>query len=134
MRLEDKRDEVLGALLRRAAQAAVEGSREAGPSGSDLPAARAGGVESVRQDRRFRIRARIAGAAALAAALAAAFLAPVLARRRADRELLDYAAEHLSRSLIRESSSFLAELTAASELASAAAAWAGALFRTDIDL
>lgn len=134
MMREDVRDEELGALLYEATETVAQRSREDGFSGTDLRAARAGGAESIQPDRRFRIRTRIAGAAALAAGLAVAFVVPSLARHRLDRRLLGYAAEHLSRSLVRESSSFLAEVPAPSELEAAAAAWAGSLFPTDAGL
>lgn len=147
MRREDKRDEALGALLRRAAETAAEASGKAwSGEAPGLGAAHSEGAAPIRIDvptpavrrhPRFnprRLGARIAGTAALAAGLAAAFIVPALVRRRADRELLGSAAEHLSRSLIRESSSFLAELPAASELEAAAADWAGSFFPADTGL
>lgn len=138
MRREDKRDEALGALLRRAAETAADASEKVRSGGAPGYGAAhlEGAVASPRQPRfspgRFRVR--IVGAAALAACLAAAFVVPALARFRSDRELLAAAAGHLSRTLIREDSSFLAELPEASSLEAAAADWAGSLFRTDIDL
>lgn len=138
MRRDDVRDEALGALLRRVAETAAAASEKVRSGGAPGYGAAhlEGSVASPRHPRfspgRFRVR--IVGAAALAACLAAAFVVPALARLRADRELLSSAAEHLSRSLILESSSFLAELPAASELEAAAADWADSLFRTDIEL
>ncbi len=129
MMREDVRDEELGALLRKAAETAA-GSPDSGRAAPDGTGPEHGRVRL----RPRRLRVRIAGAAALAAVLAAAFVVPSQARRRADRELLRYAAEQLSRSLVRESSSFLAELPAASELETAAADWAGSLFPTDAGL
>jgi hypothetical protein len=130
MKREDKRDEALGALLRRAAETAA-GTPGAGRA---LPEGYGPEYGKVRPVKPRRFRAGIAGAAALAAGLAVAFFVPSLARTRADREFLAAAAGHLSRTLIREDTSFLAELPAASELEAAAADWALSLFPADAGL
>ncbi len=139
MKREDVRDEALGVLLREAAEAsaeAAERAREVEVPGPGRIVYDAGRAASGRPGRRppSRIRVRIAGWAALAAGLAAALTVPALARRQAEREFIAAAAGHLSRSLIRESSSFLAELPPRSDLESAAADWAGSLFPVDTGL
>lgn len=138
MRREDKRDEALGALLRRAAETAADASEKVRSGGAPgYGAAHLEGAVASPRHPRFspgRFRVRIVGAAALAACLAAAFVVPALARFRSDRELLAFAAGHLSRSLVRESSSFLGELPAASDLEAAASDWASSLFPANADL
>lgn len=130
MKREDARDEELGALLRQAAETAA-GTPEAGRV---IPDGFGAGDGRVRRLQPRRIRAWIAGGAAAAAGIAAAVAIPALVRTRTDRELLAAAAGHLSRSLVRESSSFLAELPAVSEFEAAASDWAGSLFPADAGL
>ncbi len=131
MRREDVRDEALGALLRRAAETAADA-----PGPARVQAVRLGPGDDgkIRRLGPRRIRARIAGGVALAAGLAAALTVPAVVRTRADREFLAAAAGHLSRTLIREDSSFLADLPGTSYLESAAADWAGSFFPADADL
>lgn len=133
MKRDDIRDEALGALLRETAEFAA---RKIEVPGHGFSVDDAGRAASGRSGRRppSRIRVRIAGWAALAAGLAVALGVPGIARRAADRELIRIAAGGLSRSLIQDSSSFLAELPPPSDLESAAADWAGSLFPTDVDL
>jgi len=133
MKRDDIRDEALGALLRETTEFAARKVEVPGPGFAVDDTGRAASGRPGRPSP-HRIRVRIAGGAALAAGLVAALTFPALARRTEERELLLETAGHLSRSLIRDYSSFLAELPATSELESAAADWALSLFPTDSGL
>ena len=132
MKDDDIRDQALGALLREAAETAaglLPARDEANLFGTAgfQPDAGSVALPSGRRIAARRVTAWIAAGAALAAGLAAVVGVPVMVGRAEVRELVAAAAGDLSRSLISDTPSLLAELPTVSEVESAAADWAGSL-------